>query len=88
VTDGIESALEQATAAAGGKNVNIAGGADTVRQFVNAGLLDELEIHLAPVLFGEGTRLFDGIGPGKVELESTRVIGSPGVIHLAFRVVK
>src|SRR5215217_7662188 len=58
VTDGIKSALEQAKAAAGDKNVNIAGGADTVQQFIRAGLLDELEIHLAPLLFGEGIRLF------------------------------
>ena len=59
VTDGIESALEQAKAAAGDKNVNIAGGADTVQQYIRARLLDELEIHLAPLLFGGGIRLFD-----------------------------
>ena len=88
VTDGIESALEQAKAAAGDKNVNIAGGADTVRQFVKAGLLDELEIHLAPVLFGEGIRLFDKMGPEPIELESMRVVASPRVTHLRFRVVK
>jgi dihydrofolate reductase len=55
VTDGIESALEQAKAAAGDKNVNIAGGADTVQQYIRARLLDELEIHLAPLLFGGGS---------------------------------
>jgi dihydrofolate reductase len=88
VTDGIESALEQAKAAAGDQNVNIAGGADTVRQFIKAGLIDELEIHLAPVLFGEGIRLFDKMGPEHIELENIRVVASPQVTHLRFRVVK
>ena len=88
VTDGIESALEQAKVAAGDKNVNIAGGADTVQQVIRAGLLDELEIHLAPLLFGEGIRLFDKIGPQHVELENMRVVASPKVTHLRFRVVK
>jgi dihydrofolate reductase len=88
VTDGIESALEQAKAAAGDKNVNIAGGADTVQQFIKAGLLDELEIHLAPLLFGEGIRLFDKMGPEHIELENMRVVTSPRVTHLRFRVAK
>jgi dihydrofolate reductase len=70
VTEGIESALEQAKAAAGDKNVNIAGGADTVQQFIRAGLIDELEIHLAPVLFGEGIRLFERMGPKHTEVSS------------------
>jgi dihydrofolate reductase len=74
VTDGIESALQQAKAAAGDKNVNIAGGAGTVQQFIRAGLLDELEIHLAPLLCGEGIRLFDKMGPEHVELENMRVV--------------
>jgi dihydrofolate reductase len=88
VTDGIESALERAKAAAGDKNVNIAGGADTVQQFIRAGLLDELEIHLAPLLFGEGIRLFDKMGPEHIELENMRVVTSPKVTHLRFRVAK
>ena len=88
VTNGIESALEQAKAAAGDKNVNIAGGADTVQQFIRAGLLDELEIHLAPLLFGEGIRLFDKMGPEHIELENIRVVSSPKVTHLRFRVAK
>jgi dihydrofolate reductase len=88
VTDGIESALQQAKAAAGDKNVNIAGGAGTVQQFIRAGLLDELEIHLAPLLCGEGIRLFDKMGPEHVELETMRVVASPKVTHLRFRVVK
>src|SRR5918995_3159860 len=88
VTDGIESALQQAKAAAGDKNVNIAGGAGTVQQFIIAGLLDELEIHLAPLLCGEGIRLFERMGPEHVELENMRVVASPQVTHLRFRVVK
>jgi dihydrofolate reductase len=88
VTNGIESALEQAKAAAGDKNVNIAGGADTVQQFIRAGLLDELEIHLAPLLFGQGIRLFDKMGPEHIELENMRVVSSPKVTHLRFRVAK
>jgi dihydrofolate reductase len=88
VTDGVESALKQARAAAGEKDVLISGGADTIGQFVEAGLLDELQIHLAPVLLGEGVRLFEGIDPRSVELERTRVIDSPRVTHLRYRVVK
>jgi dihydrofolate reductase len=88
VTDGIESAVEQAKAAAGDKDVQIAGGANVVQQCVKAGLLDELQIHLAPVLLGDGIRLFERIGPEDVELEGTRVIDSPRVTHLGFRVVK
>lgn len=89
VTDGIESALEQARAAAGEKDIQIAGGADIVLQFIEAGMLDELQIHLAPVLLGDGVRLFDGIDmEDGVELEVTRVIDSPRVTHLRYRVVK
>ena len=88
VTDGIESALKQAKTAAGDKNVNIAGGAGTVQQFIRARLLDELEIHLAPLLFGEGIRLFDKMGPEPIELENIRVVASPKVTHLRCREVK
>jgi dihydrofolate reductase len=88
VTDGIESALQQAKVAAGDKNVNISGGADTVQQFIRAGLLDELEIHLAPLVFSEGIRLFERMGPEHIELENIRVVASPKVTHLRFRVVK
>jgi dihydrofolate reductase len=85
VTDGIESAIEQARKAAEGKNVNIAGGANTVQQALAAGLIDEIQIHLVPVLLGGGTRLFDHIGDEPVELELTRKIDSPAVTHLRFR---
>ena len=89
VTDGIENALEQARAAAGDKDVQIAGGADIIRQFIEAGMLDELQIHLAPVLLGDGVRLFDRIDTeDAVELEVTRVIDSPRMTHLRYRVVK
>jgi dihydrofolate reductase len=88
VTGGIESALEQARAAAGDKDVRIAGGANIVQQFIEAGLLDELQIHLAPVLLGDGVRLFEHVEPKHVELEKTRVIDSPKVTHLRYRVVK
>jgi dihydrofolate reductase len=84
VTDGIEAALEQARAAAGDKDVTVGGGASVAQEYLKAGLLDELQIHVVPVLLGGGVRLFDGLGPDVIELESTRVIESPGVTHLRF----
>jgi hypothetical protein len=62
--------------------------AETVQQYIKAGLLDEIQIHLVPVLFGQGIQLFDRAGPKHIELERTGVIESPGVTHLRFRVVK
>ena len=88
VTDGIESALEQAKAAAGDKDISIAGGASTVQQYLNAGLLDELQIHLVPLMLGGGVRLFDQADPERIELEPIRVIESARVTHLKYRVVK
>ena len=88
VTDGIERALEQAKAAAGDKDVSVAGGANIIQQYLSAGLLDEIQIHLVPVLLGDGVRLFHHIGVEQIELETTRVIESPGVTHIKFRVVK
>jgi dihydrofolate reductase len=88
VTDGIEPALEQARAAAGDKNVAIGGGANVVQQYLNSGLLDELQIHLSPVLLADGVRLFDNLASGQLGLECTRVIESPTVTHLKYRVVK
>jgi len=88
VTDGIEAALEQAKAAAGDKDVAVAGGANVAQQYLKAGLLDELLIHLVPVFLGGGVRLFENhLGPDRLGLESTRVIESPGVTHLRYRVV-
>ena len=88
VTDGVEAALEQARAAAGDKDVSLAGGANVAQEYLQAGLLDELQIHLVPVFLGGGVRLFDGLGRGQTELEIMRVIGSDAVTHLKFRVVK
>jgi dihydrofolate reductase len=88
VTDGIESALAQARAAAGEKSVLVAGGANTIQQSLAAGLVDDIQIHVAPVLLGAGVRLFDRVGPEHVKLEGTRVIASPAVTHLRFRVLK
>jgi dihydrofolate reductase len=88
VTDGIEAALDQARADAGNKDVAVAGGASVVQQYLKAGLLDELQIHVVPLLLGGGVRLFDQLGSEQVELECTRVIQSPAVTHLKYRVVK
>lgn len=88
VNDGIESALEQAKEAAGDKNVSVGGGANTVQQYLRAGLLDDIQIHVAPLLLGGGVRLFEHLGANPVALEQTRVIDSPAVTHLRYRVVK
>jgi dihydrofolate reductase len=84
VTDGIESALEQARSAAAGKDVTIGGGADVINQYLAAGLVDELELHISPVVLGSGARLFDGVGP--LELEQVRAVEAPGVTHVKYRV--
>jgi dihydrofolate reductase len=86
VTDGIASALEQAKAAAGERNVNVAGGADTVQQHLRAGLIDEISLHVLPVLFGQGVRLFDTLPAAQVELEPVHVIPGPQATHLRYRV--
>jgi dihydrofolate reductase len=88
VTDGIESALEQAQAAAGDKDVNIAGGASIVQQYLRARLLEELQIHVAPMLLCGGTRLLEDLGADPPQLEPTRMIESPQVTHLRYRVVR
>jgi dihydrofolate reductase len=79
VTDGIESALAQARTAAGERTVAIGGGASVIQQYLQAGLVDELRLHLVPLLLGDGTRLFDGLGP---ELRLTRTVSSDAVTHL------
>jgi dihydrofolate reductase len=88
VTDGVASAFEQASAAADGKDVALGGGASVARQFLQAGLLDELRIHLAPVLLGGGVRLFDGVGPDAAHFEIVSVTESPFVTHLELRVTE
>jgi dihydrofolate reductase len=85
VTDGIEAALAQASDVAGDKDVLVAGGASLAQQYLAAGLLDELQIHVVPLFLGDGVRLFDQIDPA-VDLELTRVIESPTVTHLRYRV--
>jgi dihydrofolate reductase len=84
VTDGIESALEQARAAAAGKDVTIGGGASVINQYLAAGLVDELELNIVPLLLGGGARLFEGVGTD-IELEQVRVVEAPGVTHLKYR---
>jgi dihydrofolate reductase len=86
VTDGVESALEQARVAAGERDVSIAGGASAVQQYLRAGLLDELYLHIAPVLLGAGERLLDDVG--HPTLEPVKVVGSPAAIHVRYRVVR
>jgi dihydrofolate reductase len=90
VTEGIEAALEQARAAAGEADVALGGGASVAQQYLDAGLLDELQLHIVPLLLGDGARLFEGpLGHAPVELECTRVLESPtGVTHVAYRVAK
>jgi dihydrofolate reductase len=85
VTDGIEAAIEQARAAAGEGNVAIGGGANAIQQALAAGLVDELQVHVAPVLLGGGTRLF-GEGADPIRLEATRVLASPRATHVKFNV--
>ena len=88
VNDGIESALEQARAAAGDQDVSVGGGARVIQQCLAAGLLDQLQIHLVSILLGDGIRLFDDPGLAGVELARTRVVDSPAVTHLTFRVAR
>lgn len=87
VTDGVESAFEKAKKAAGDRDIGV-GAASIAQQCIQAGILDEIQIHLAPVLLGDGIRLFDHQGAEPIDLESIRVVEAPGVTHLRFRVVK
>jgi len=87
VTDGIEAALERARGAAGDRDVQIAGGADVAQQYLKGRLLDEMQIHVVPLLLGGGTRLLDDVGPTPPKLELTRVIESAAVTHLRYRVL-
>jgi len=87
VTGGIEAALAQAREAAAGLDVQISGGADVINQYLSAGLVDELELHVVPRLLGGGARLLEGVGP-EIELEQVRAVEAPGVTHVKYRVVK
>jgi dihydrofolate reductase len=86
VTEGIERALERARAAADGRDIMLWGGAQVVDQYLAAGLLDELELHIVPVLLGGGARLFDDLGGARLELEQVRAVEAPGVTHVKYRV--
>ena len=86
VTDGIESALEQARAAASDRNVAIAGGVNTINQYLAAGLIDELRVHITPSIIGSGERLFDGVQPMTLEQVSSR--GTSLVTHIIYQPVR
>ena len=86
VTEGIESALEQAREAAGSADVAIAGGASTVNQYLAAGAIDELRLHVAPIVLGAGERLFDGVGP--LDVERVGVRATDLVTHVTYRMVR
>ncbi|HET9737234.1 MAG TPA: dihydrofolate reductase family protein [Solirubrobacteraceae bacterium] len=86
VTDGIESALEQARAAAGDQDVAIAGGASTVQQYLAAGLLDEMHLHIAPIILGGGERLLENVGDPK--LEPVEATCTPAATHIIYRVAR
>jgi dihydrofolate reductase len=88
VNDGIESALRQARGVVGDRDIRIAGGANAILQYLNAGLIDEFAIALAPVFFGAGVRLFEGIDRSKVGLQIVEAINSPLVTHLRYAVTK
>ena len=88
VTTGIESAITQAKAVAGDKNIWIMGGATIAQQYIKAGIPDEIHIHLIPVLLGSGTRLFDHPMSKQVELEKIESMETPAAVHLRYRVVK
>jgi dihydrofolate reductase len=85
VTEGLDAALEQARAAAGGRNVEIAGGAGTVNAYLQAGAVEELHLHIAPLLLGTGERLFDGVS-ADLRLQPIQVISSPGAVHVKYSV--
>ena len=88
VTDGIEAALELARAAAADKNVGVWGGANIIRQYLKAGLLDEMQIQLIPILLGNGIRLFEGLDPEGIALRRASSIETPAATHFRFEVVK
>ena len=88
INDGIQSALEKAKQSAKGKDIRIQGGADTIQQYLNAGLVDEFFIHIAPVFLGSGIRLFDGIDKDKYDLQIADVIPSDLTTHLGYKLTK
>ena len=85
---GVEEAVAQAKAAAGDKDVSVMGGASIGRQYIAAGLVDEIRIHLVPVLFGSGTRMFEHLGSEHIRLETAEVLDTPAATHLRYRILK
>jgi dihydrofolate reductase len=88
VTDGIESALAQAKELAGRQDIRLGGGANVAQQYLAAGLIDELQLDLVPVLLGAGTRLFENLDGAEVKLEPLSVVDAPGVTHLRYRALR
>ncbi len=88
VTDGIEAAYTQARAAAGDRDISIAGGASCARQAIQAGVVDEIDLQVTPVILGSGERLLDGLVAGTPKLELVRVLEAPGVAHIRYRVIR
>jgi dihydrofolate reductase len=88
VSGGIEAALRLARAAAGDKNVGIWGGADIIRQYLQTGLVDELYLHIIPILLGDGIRLFEGLDAAGIELKKASTVDTPGATHFLFEVLK
>jgi dihydrofolate reductase len=87
-TRNIGAALESARNAADGKDINVGGGADVAQQYLKAGLIDEMEVHVVPMLLGSGSRLFDNISSGQLRYESIRVVCSPAVTHFKYRLLR
>ena len=88
INDGIESALEKAKQSAKGKDIRIQGGANTIQQFLNAGLVDEFLIHIAPVFLGKGIRLFENIDQDKYDLQLMEIIPADMTTHLRYQLIK
>ncbi len=88
VTDGIQNALTQAKTAAGNKDICVAGGADIAKQYIQAGLLDEIQLHHVPVLLGNGLRLLENLGTEPIKLVRSRVVEAPLATHIRYQVVK
>jgi dihydrofolate reductase len=86
--DGINSALTAAKTAAGNKLVSVMGGANVAQQFLRAGLVDQIQLHVVPILLGSGMRLFEQTGPGAVDLEVAEVVPTSAATHVRYRVVK
>jgi dihydrofolate reductase len=84
VADGIESALSKARSAAGEKDIWIMGGAQIIQQYLNAGLFDEFRLHIAPVLLGGGSKLFEGIDVNAIKLDNKGVMETPRAVHMVF----